>query len=75
LNNVEMSDDDELPPYIENGKPGHFEMDAKFCARLHAAIAKGLESAPIGVVTTPCTKNPKYVANQTGKYHRTRDER
>jgi hypothetical protein len=26
-----------------------------------AAIEAGLESAPIGVVTTPGTKNPKYV--------------
>jgi hypothetical protein len=58
-----MSDDAELPPYIESGKPSHSEMDAKFCARLHAAIAAGLESAPTGVITTPGTKNPKYVAN------------
>jgi hypothetical protein len=28
---------------------------------MRAAIAAGLESAPIGVVTTPGTKNPKYV--------------
>jgi hypothetical protein len=69
-----MSDDDELPPYIENGKPGHFEMDAKFCARLHAAIAKGLESAPIGVVTKPGTKNPKCVSNQIAGYDLSHDE-
>jgi hypothetical protein len=28
------------------------------------AIAAGLESAPIGVVTTPGTKNPKYVPTE-----------
>jgi hypothetical protein len=73
VDNNEMSTD-EFSPDFENGKR-HFAMNAKFCARMRAAIAHGLESAPIGVVTTPCTKNPKYVANQTGKYHRTRDER
>ena len=42
--------------------PGRFfDMDEAFCARMRAAIAKGLESAPIGVVTTPGTKHPKYV--------------
>jgi hypothetical protein len=39
-----------------------FDMDDAFCARMRAAIAAGLESAPIGVVTTPGTQNPKYVA-------------
>jgi hypothetical protein len=53
-----MSDDD-IPPYLTNGS--HFDMGEAFCARMHAAIAAGLESAPIGVVTTPGTKNPKYV--------------
>jgi hypothetical protein len=36
-------------------------MDVAFCARIHAAIAAGLESAPIGVITTPGTRNPKYI--------------
>jgi hypothetical protein len=36
-------------------------MDDAFCARLRAAIALGLERAPIGVVTTPGTESPKYV--------------
>jgi hypothetical protein len=31
---------------------------------MRAAIAAGLEIAPIGVVTTPCTKNPKYVPTE-----------
>jgi hypothetical protein len=39
----------------------HLDMDEAFCARMRAAIELGLESAPIGVVTTPGTKNPRYV--------------
>ena len=39
----------------------HFDMDEAFSARMRAAIAAGLESAPIGVVTTPGTKKPKYI--------------
>ena len=61
----------DLPPCLESA---HFEMDAKFCARMRAAIAQGLESAPIGIVTTPGTKNPKCVANQIARYDRSRDE-
>jgi hypothetical protein len=41
-----------------SGKPSHSKMDAAFCARMRAAIAAGLESAPTSV-TTPGTKNPK----------------
>jgi hypothetical protein len=37
------------------------DMDDAFCARMRAAIEAGLESAPVGVVTTPGTQNPKYV--------------
>jgi len=34
---------------------------------MRIAIESGLESAPMGVVTTPGTKNPKYVpAESTG---------
>ena len=36
-------------------------MDEAFCARMRMAIEAGLESAPVGVITTPGTKNPKYV--------------
>ena len=36
-------------------------MDDAFRARMRAAIEAGLETAPIGVVTTPGTSNPKYV--------------
>jgi hypothetical protein len=39
----------------------YFEMDDAFCDRMRKAVAAGLESAPIGVVTSPGTKNPKYV--------------
>ena len=37
-------------------------MDEAFCARMRAAIEAGLENAPVGVITTPGTSNPKYVA-------------
>jgi hypothetical protein len=56
-----MSDDDKIPAHLANGGPSFSSMDEAFCARLHAAIAAGLESAPIGIVTTPGTKNPKYL--------------
>ena len=52
----EMSDD-EIQSHLTNG-------DDAFCARMRKAIATGRESAPIGVVTTPGTKNPKYVPTQ-----------
>ena len=47
-----MSDDGEIERLTEieritNGKPSYFDMDVAFCARIHAAIAAGLESAPI----------------------------
>ena len=50
-----MSDDGEIQSRLTG------RMDDAFCARMRAAIAKGLESAPIGVVTTPGTEKPKYV--------------
>ena len=64
-----MSDDGEIQRLTEieritNGKPSYFDMDEAFCARMHAAIAAGLECAPIGVITTPGTKNPRYVATE-----------
>ena len=58
-----------------NRKPSHFEMDEAFCARMRAAMAAGLESAPTSVITMPGTKSPKYVSDLTAKYHRPRDER
>ena len=53
--------DSEIITSLTNGGPSYFEMDAAFCARMRMAIKAGLESAPIGVVTTPGTKNPKYI--------------
>jgi hypothetical protein len=47
-----MSDDNERQRLTHR-------MDDAFCARMRAAIEAGLEGAPIGVVTTPGTKNPK----------------
>jgi hypothetical protein len=69
-----MSDDDEIQRLTEieritNGKPSYLDMDAKFCA-VHAAITAGLECAPTGVITTPGTKNPRYVPDLTASYQR-----
>jgi hypothetical protein len=58
-------DDDESHPRLSNGGQTHFDMDEAFCARMREAIKAGLENAPIGVVTTPGTKNPKYVPAET----------
>jgi hypothetical protein len=74
-----IKDDDEIQRLTEieritNGKPSNFDMDAAFCARMHAAIEAGLESAPTSVITTPGTKNPRYVLDQTARYHRSRNE-
>ena len=60
---------------IANGKPTHFDMDEAFSARMRTAIEAGLESAPIGVITTPGTKKPKYVSELTARYHRPVEER
>jgi hypothetical protein len=49
---------------LKKGGPSHFDMDDAFCIRMCDAIAAGLESAPIGVVTAPGTKNPKYVPTE-----------
>ena len=39
-------------------------MDEAFCARMRAAIGAGQESAPVGVTTTPGTRNPKFVSTK-----------
>ena len=54
-----MSDDDEIHLHVMYAS--HWDMDDAFCARIRMALEAGLESAPIGVVTTPGTKKPKYV--------------
>ena len=56
-----IDNDDEVQSSLTNGGRSYFDMDEAFCARMRKAIEAGLEKAPIGVVTTPGTKNPKYV--------------
>ena len=50
--------DDEIHSHLTNG--AYFAMDRAFCARMRA-LAAGLESVPVGVITTPGTRNPKFV--------------
>lgn len=74
-----MSDDDEIQRLTEieritNGKASYLDMDAAFCARMQAAITAGLESAPTGVITTPGTRNPRFVSDATTRYQRQRNE-
>jgi hypothetical protein len=57
-----MGDDDET--HLHATYAGHLNMDAAFRARMRIAIAAGLENAPTGVITTPGTKNPKYVPTE-----------
>jgi hypothetical protein len=57
-----MSDDDETHLHLTYAS--HSDMDEAFCARMRAAIELGLESASVGVITTPGTRNPKYVATK-----------
>jgi hypothetical protein len=54
-----MGDDDEVHLHLTYAS--HVDMDEAFCARLRNAIEAGLENAPVGVITTPGTQNPKYV--------------
>jgi hypothetical protein len=58
-----MSDDEEIHLHVTYAS--HMNMDEAFCACMRIAIAAGLESAPIGVVTTPGTQNPKFVATSS----------
>jgi hypothetical protein len=55
-------DDDEIHLHVTYAS--HWEMDEAFCARMRRAIAAGLENAPIGVITTPGTKSPKYLPTE-----------
>ena len=59
LPRAKMGDDDEIHLHVTYAS--HSDMDAAFCARMREAIAAGLESAPVGIVTTPGAKNLKYV--------------
>ncbi len=60
----EIQSEDKIHSHLTNGGPSHFQMDEAFCARMRRAIEAALESAPIGVITTPGTKNPKNVATK-----------
>jgi hypothetical protein len=60
---VPMSDD-EIQSRVTDGGPSYFKMNDAFCARMRMAIEAGLENAPTGVVTTPGTRNPKYVSTE-----------
>jgi hypothetical protein len=51
-----------MSDYNENQSLLMTRMDDAFCAAMRMAIAAGLESAPIGVITTPGTKTPKYAS-------------
>jgi len=54
-----MDEDDETHLHVTYAS--HVDMNEAFRVRMLAAITAGLEKAPIGVVTTPGTKNPRYV--------------
>jgi hypothetical protein len=47
-----MSDDDETHLH-EPACFTHLDMDEAFCTRMRMAIELGLESAPVGIITTP----------------------
>jgi hypothetical protein len=57
-----MNDDEEIHLHVTYAS--HVDMDDAFCARMRIAIDAGLESAPIGVITTPGTKKPKYIPTE-----------
>jgi len=54
--------DDEIHLHVTYAS--HVDMDEAFCARMRIAIDAGLERAPIGVITTPGTRNPKYLPTE-----------
>jgi hypothetical protein len=58
-----MGDDDD-ETHLHVTYASHFDMDEAFCARMRMAIAAGLETAPIGIVTAPGTRHPKYIATK-----------
>lgn len=66
-----MSDDDETHLHVTYAS--HLDMDEAFCARMRRAIAAGLERAPVGVITEPGTRNPKYVSKQVVRFRQGSD--
>jgi hypothetical protein len=59
---LDQSDDNEIA--VDEAQPQSLRQDDAFCARMLGAIQAGLENAPIGVVTTPGTKNPRYIPTE-----------
>jgi len=60
-----MSDElDQIQVDFTTSQSTQIDRDEAFCARMRWAIKAGLESAPIGVITTPGTRNPKYVSTE-----------
>ena len=59
-----MSDDENIQAEVTTGQSTQIERDEAFCTRMRWAIEAGLENAPIGVVTTPGTKNPRCVPTE-----------
>jgi hypothetical protein len=57
-----MGDDDEIHLHLTYAS--HLDMDGAFCARMREAITAGLESPPVGVITTPGTKTPRYIPTE-----------
>ena len=57
-----MSDNDEVHLHVTSAS--HLDMDDAFCACMRKAIFAGLENAPIGVITTPGTKNPRSIPTE-----------
>jgi hypothetical protein len=53
-----MSDEHEIQTRLTN------RMDDTFCAAMRAAVEAELESTPMGVITTPGTKNPRHIATE-----------
>lgn len=69
-----MSDElDDIQADPTNGQSAKIASDEAFCARMRLAIEEGLESASVGIVTMPGTKNPKYVATEPRPVSRQRD--
>jgi hypothetical protein len=58
-----MSENDEIQSVTNR-------MDEAFCACMRAAIEAGLERAPVGVVTTPGTQNPKLAGRYGARQER-----
>jgi hypothetical protein len=59
-----MDDEDEIHLHVTYAS--HLDMDEAFCARMRRAIAAGLESAPVGIITAPGNQKSKIRCNKAG---------